>query len=47
MAAQLSATFTEPEPGPEPEPEDLEVPQFDAANQDSDKPAQASIASVV
>lgn len=45
MAAQLSATFIEPELGSE--PEDLEVSQFDAANQESDKQAQASAASVV
>jgi len=45
MAAQLSATFVEPEL--EPEPEDLEVSEFDAANQESNKQAQASAASVV
>ncbi|KAF8339323.1 P-loop containing nucleoside triphosphate hydrolase protein [Amanita rubescens] len=45
MAAQLSATFIEPKLGSE--PEDLEVSQFEAANQESDKQARASAASVV
>lgn len=42
MAAQLSATLAESEP--EPEREDSDVADFDAANQESNKQAQASVA---
>lgn len=44
MAAQLSATLAEPKPGPE--PEDLDVVDFDVANQESNKQAQASVSSL-
>lgn len=45
MAAQLSATLAEPEP--ELKAEDLDVADLDVANQESSKPAQALVASVV